>query len=72
MILYEIDKSDIRKYGTKKAIENGFYVIRDDEFVRCAFNFGNGTKKHMNEYMKNNSCFCVWINAVTMQRVNKI
>lgn len=72
MILYEMDKSDIRKYGMKKAIENGFYVIRDDEFVRRAFNFGNGTKKHMNEYMKNNKCFCVWIDPETMKQIHKI
>lgn len=72
MILYEIDKSDVRNFGIKKSIEYGLYILRDDEFIKRAFNFGNGTKKHMNEYMKNNSCFCVWIDARTMKTVNKI
>ena len=26
MLIYEIDKTDIKKYGTKKAIENGLYI----------------------------------------------
>lgn len=72
MLLYEIDKSNARKYGVKKAIENGLYIPRNNEFIKNAFNFGNGTQKHMNEYIKNNSCFCVWIDSETMQQVTKI
>lgn len=45
---------------------------RNDDFIKHAFNFGNGTKKDMNEYMKNNSVFCVWVDVKTMKKVNRI
>lgn len=73
MKLYEIDKTDIRKHGNaKKAIVAGDYVLRDDDFIHSAFNFGNGTKKDMNRYMHDNAVFCVWIDASTMQIVKSI
>lgn len=73
MKLYEIDRSDIRKRGNyKAAISAGDYILRDDDFIRNAFNFGNGTKKDMNRYMRDNSVFCVWIDASTMQPVKRI
>ena len=73
MILYEIEKSDIRKYGSvKKAIAAGCYIPRNDEFIKRAFNLGHGTVNDMNRYMKDNSCFCVWIDAETMQQVARL
>lgn len=73
MLLYEIDRSDIRKCGSvKAAINAGWYIPRNDEFIKHAFNFGHGTINDMNRYMKDNSCFCVWIDAETMRQVTKI
>ena len=73
MKLYEIDKTDIRKCGNYRAvISAGEYVLRDDDFIRSAFNFGHGTKKDMNRYMRDNAVFCVWIDASTMQPVRSI
>ena len=73
MLLYEIYKPDLKKHGSiKKVIAAGEYMERNDDFIKHAFNFGNGTKKDMNEYMKNNSVFCVWIDAKTMKKVNRI
>ena len=73
MKLYEIDKSDIRKYGNyTKVINAGLYCIRDDHFVRSAFNFGNGNISDMNDYMRNNSMFCAWIDVDTMKRVYSV
>lgn len=73
MLLFEIHKLDLKKYGSvKKVIAAGEYIERNDDFVKHAFNFGNGTKKDMNEYIRNNSVFCVWIDAETMKKVNHI
>ena len=74
MLLYEIDKKELRIYkgDVKKAIRSGMYIERDESFVKQAFNFGNGTKKHMNKYMKNNACFCKWYNAKTLEEVKRI
>ena len=73
MKLYEIDRADIAAAGgTRKAIEKGLYIIRDDDFVRRAFNSGKGTKRDMIRYMKDNARFCVWIDAGTMQKVSSV
>ena len=73
MKLYEIYKDNIREYGNyKNAISAGYYVLRDDDFIRHAFNFGHGTKADMNRYMRDNAEFCVWIDASTMQPVKRI
>lgn len=73
MKLYEIDKADLRKHGSaKNAIVAGSYVLRDDDFITCAFNFGHGTIADMNRYIRDNSIFCIWIDASTMQRVYSV
>ena len=74
MKLYEIDRKDLKKCkgNIKQVINQGNYIVRDNNFVKNAFNFRNGTIKHMNEYMKNNSVFCVWYDVETMKRVNHL
>ena len=73
MLLYELYKPNIRKYGSvEKLIELELYIERDDEFVKNAFNRGRGTKQSMNEYMRDNRNFCVWIDAETMEQVTRI
>ena len=73
MLLYEIDRTDLKKLGCiEKVIERGEYIKRDDAFIKGAFSFGNGTNKDMNRYMHDNSVYCVWIDARTGQRVTRI
>ena len=55
MLVYEISK----KYGSvKKAMEAGLYNTWDDERIKNAFNFGNGTKKDFINHMENNKKYC--------------
>lgn len=48
--------------GTKKtALANykkGFWNIWDNERIRSAFNFGNGTMQDLIEYAKRNKAYC--------------
>lgn len=70
MQLYEICKADLLlkyKNNYKAAINAQEYILRDDNFVKNAFNFGHGTTKDMNRYMKDNCIYCIWIDAYTMQ-----
>lgn len=72
-LLYEIDKSDLRRHKTiHNVIAAGEYIVRDDDFIVRAFAFGRGTKKNMNEYMKNNACFCIWYDPTTKKTVTHI
>lgn len=74
MKLYEIDKSDIkRKFNDdyKKAIAAGYYIERNNNFVKNAFNFGKGGLKEIKEYMKNNKVYCVWIDFYTLHPVTE-
>lgn len=72
MLLYEINKKYIREMGLEKAIERELYIVRDDNFVKHAFSLGRGTKNDMNRYMRDNKCFCVWIDAETKKEVTRI
>ena len=36
------------------SLKNGDFNIWDDERIKKAFNFGNGTRQDFFEYMKNN------------------
>lgn len=72
MKLYEIDKMDLHRRAERDAIAAGLYIVRDDEFIKKAFNFGNGSRKDMNRYMQDNARFCVWIDAETMKKVSHI
>ena len=43
-----------------KAIKNLWFIVWTPERIKAAFNFGNGTQKHINEYMRNNKEFCIF------------
>ncbi|MBO5870603.1 MAG: hypothetical protein J6Q89_07635 [Clostridia bacterium] len=75
MVLYEIYKSDIKKYGSiEKVIKSGDYISRDnmEDFIKNAFNFGHGTKKDFNEHMKNNKALWIWYDPKTKRQITKI
>ena len=73
MLLYEICKADLRRNGGNiaRTIAAGEFIPRDNEFMRNAFNFGHGTIKHMNEYMRNNAIYCIWYNPATGETVKR-
>jgi hypothetical protein len=63
MKIAEINKrtcNDCCSGDYKKAIEDEYYILIDEKFIKNAFNFGNGTTKHLKEHIKNNRCFCVY------------
>ena len=73
MLLYQIYKSNIYKYGNiKNAIQSGYYITCDDDFIKNAFNLHNGTKKDFNRYMQDNKRFCIWYDPKTKRQVTKI
>ena len=43
-----------------KAIKNLLFTVWTPERIKAAFNFGNGTQKHFNDYMLNNKEFCIF------------
>lgn len=59
MKIYMLDRKDCRKsYNGNflKMIEAEQYVEFDDERIRRAFNFWNGTEKDMERFMEDNKC----------------
>ena len=40
---------------------SGDFTVWDDERIKNAFNFGNGTIKHFEAYMSNNKRYCTFI-----------
>ena len=68
LLIAEIDRTDYYKYNGnyRKIIDEGLYLLRDDKFVKHAFNFGHGTMKDFEEYRRNNDRFCVWVDLNTM------
>lgn len=65
MKVFEIDKADYKKCGgnLQKIISEGLYIERNSEFVKNAFNFGNGTEKDFARYIKDNRIFCKFYDA---------
>ena len=41
--------------------KSGDFTVWDDEHIKNAFNFGNGTIKHFEAYMSNNKRYCTFI-----------
>lgn len=73
MLIYEIYRDYIRQYGSiKKAIAAGYYIPRDDDFIKLAFNRGRGTKADMNRYMHDNAGLCVWIDSATGREIKSL
>lgn len=62
MLVYEIDTKTLREYknNVSTIIAAGEYIPRDDEFIRRAFNNGNGTIKDFARYQNDNRVFCKW------------
>ena len=39
----------------------GMFLEWTPERIEGAFNFGNGTEKHLKEYMNNNKQYCIFV-----------
>ena len=44
----------------EKAIKNQWFTVWTPERIKAAFNFGNGTQKDFELYMKNNKAYCIF------------
>ena len=62
MLVYEISKKAVKECGSvEKAISAGAFTVWNNERVKLAFNFGNGTEKDFSRYMRDNVQFCYFI-----------
>ena len=57
----EIYRDTARKYGIEKAIKAGLFTVWTEKRIKGAFNYGRGTKKDFNRFMKDNYCFCIFL-----------
>lgn len=72
MKILELSKSYIRKHYNNNydnAINALDGVLFDDERVKHAFNFGNGTVKNFIGYIKNNRQFCKYYDLENNQYI---
>ena len=61
MKIIELSKSYVNKFydgNFGKAIAEQDGIVYDDKKIKLAFNFGNGTFKDFNRYMKANTKVC--------------
>ena len=66
MRIYALDRAYCQNRFSgnfRKMIEAGEYVEFDDNRIRRAFNFGNGTEKDMNRFMRDNNKYCRFYDA---------
>lgn len=60
-MIIEISRKQAEKLGSvEKAIKNGWFIIWNNERIKKAFNFGNGSKKDFSEYQRNNKAYCIF------------
>ena len=50
---------------------SGDFTVWDDERIKNAFNFGNGTIKHFEAYMSNNKRYCTFITEKSAAEAEK-
>ena len=55
----------------EKAIKNLWFTVWTPERIKAAFNFGNGTQKDLDRYMKDNQDHCIF-KDLTEKEINKI
>lgn len=63
-MVLEIDKSYVNRFyngDVNEAVKNMDGNLWTDEKIKGAFNFGNGTKKHLKKYIENNKNYAYFI-----------
>ena len=63
-MVLEIGKSYINRFyngDLNEAIKNKDGILWTDERIKKAFNNGNGTKKHLKNYINNNKKYCYFV-----------
>ena len=60
----ELDRKFLRERyngNAKKCIAANEYSVWTADRIKKCFNFGNGTLKHLKEYMQNNKKYCIFL-----------
>jgi hypothetical protein len=63
-MILEIGKSYVNVFyngNLNEAVKNKDGILWTDERIKKAFNFGNGTKKHLENYINNNKKYCYFV-----------
>lgn len=63
-MILEVSRAYLREQYTgdlKKCVSKMDGILWDKERITAAFNFGNGTEKHFQQYMENNRRFCIFV-----------
>ena len=64
MKVYELYKPTLQQQyhgNIETMIKDEMYILWDEERIKRAFNFGNGTIKEFNRYMEANKNLCLYI-----------
>lgn len=60
-MIIEISRKKAQELNSvDKAIKNLWFTVWTPERIQGAFNFGNGTQKDFECYMKNNKDYCIF------------
>ena len=67
----EIDRRTLKAFNgnISEILKRKCYILRDNNFIKNAFQFGHGTMKDFKRYMKDNRIYCIWINLRTGREV---
>ena len=63
-MILEIGRKYLRDFYTNnlaQAVKEKDGIKWYDEKIKKAFNFGNGTRKHFEEYRRNNAKHCIFV-----------
>lgn len=72
MKVLELSKNYCNKFyngNYEEMIKNFDGVLYDDEIIKNTFNFGNGSEKNFNRYMKNNKVFCKYYDLINKKYI---
>lgn len=47
----------------------GDFLAWTPEKIKAAFNFNNGTIKDLKRYMRDNKCYCLFLDSDTLQPI---
>ena len=71
-MVIEIDKRFLKEdynNNIKKCVVAGDFLEWTPEKIKSAFNFNNGTIKDLKRYMRDNKCYCLFLDSDTLQPI---
>ena len=61
-MIIQIYKPYIKKYGSiKEVIKKSYFVTWDEQRIKNAFNFGDGSAKDFKRYKEDNKQYCLFL-----------